>query len=85
MRDNVKNLAKLIGETVFLAEPVVEIGSFQVPSQEEYADMRPSSRKEYIGCDMRPGPGVDRVENVENSRSRITPWHVAHARHFWSM
>jgi len=66
MRDNVKNLAKLIGETASLLEPVVEVGSFQVPGQEEYADIRPFFQgKEYIGCDMRSGPGVDRIENVE--------------------
>lgn len=66
MRDNVKNLARLIGETPELLDPVVEIGSFQVPGQEEYADIRPFFQgMEYIGCDMRSGPGVDRVENVE--------------------
>ena len=66
MRDNVKNLAKLIGETKALLEPVVEVGSYQVAGQEEYANVRPFFQgMEYIGCDMRPGPGVDRIENVE--------------------
>src|SRR5437773_5318134 len=67
MRDNVKNLARLIGETELLLEPVVEIGSLQVPGQEEYADIRPFFQgRQFIGCDMRDGPGVDRIENVEN-------------------
>ena len=66
MRDNVKNLARLIGETELLLEPVVEIGSLQVPGQEEYADIRPFFQgKQFVGCDMRDGPGVDRIENVE--------------------
>jgi hypothetical protein len=66
MRDNVKNLARLIGETSSPLEPVVEVGSYQVLGQEEYADLRPFFKdKEFIGCDMRPGPGVDRIENVE--------------------
>jgi SAM-dependent methyltransferase len=66
MRDNVKNIAKLIGGTTGLLDPVVEIGSYQVPGQEEYADIRPFFQgAEFIGCDMREGPGVDRVENVE--------------------
>ena len=50
-----------------LASPVLEIGSFQVPGQEEMANLRtyfPSC--EYIGTDMRPGPGVDRVEDAHN-------------------
>jgi len=51
---------------VKLPEPVVEIGSYEVAGQEGYANVRPFfPGKDYIGCDMRPGPGVDRVENVE--------------------
>ena len=46
--------------------PVLEIGSFQVPDQEATADLRPLfPGMEYIGCDMRSGPGVDRVERLE--------------------
>lgn len=66
MRDNVKNIARIVGETLRIPGPVVEIGSYQVAGQEEYADIRPFfAGREFIGCDMRPGPGVDRVENVE--------------------
>jgi len=44
----------------------VEIGSFQVAGQEEIADLRSLFRgKEYKGCDVRSGPGVDRIENAE--------------------
>lgn len=50
-----------------LTDPVVEIGSFQVAGQEAMADLRPYFRGvEYIGTDMRPGPGVDRVEDVHH-------------------
>ena len=47
------------------ADPIVEFGSFQTAGQEDLANLRPlfpGSR--YLGCDARPGPGVDRVEDV---------------------
>lgn len=48
-----------------LPGPVVEIGSLQVEGQEGFADLRPFfPGREYIGCDFRPGPGVDRIENA---------------------
>ncbi|MGC1720107.1 MAG: methyltransferase domain-containing protein [Isosphaeraceae bacterium] len=38
---------------------------FQVQGQEGYANLRGMfPGKVYVGCDMRPGPGVDRVEDV---------------------
>jgi SAM-dependent methyltransferase len=66
MRDNVKNIAAIVAESIVWAEPVVEIGSYQVAGQEVYADIRPFFKgRKFIGCDMREGPGVDRIENVE--------------------
>ncbi len=45
--------------------PVLEIGSLQVQG-EEVGDLRPLfAGKEYVGCDMMAGPGVDRVERIE--------------------
>lgn len=67
MRPNVREFLRLITETINLPEPIIEIGSFQVDGQEELADIRPFfSGKEFTGCDMRPGKGVDRIENVEH-------------------
>ena len=38
---------------------------FQVQGQEGYANLRRIfPGKVYVGCDMRPGPSVDRVEDV---------------------
>jgi glycosyltransferase involved in cell wall biosynthesis len=52
-----------------LADPVVEFGSFQVPTQEEFADIRKlMPGREFIGCDMQPGPGVDVIDDMEHSR-----------------
>jgi len=45
--------------------PVLEIGSLQVQG-EEVGDLRPLfAGREYVGCDMMAGPGVDRVERIE--------------------
>lgn len=45
--------------------PVVEIGSYQVDGDRN-VDLRSLfPGREYIGCDMRDGPGVDRVEQLE--------------------
>lgn len=50
-------------------EPVVEFGAFQVEGQEGFADLRRFfPGKEYMGCDLEKGPGVDRVESLEFSR-----------------
>lgn len=48
-----------------LQGPVLEIGSRQVQSA-ALADLRPLfPDREYVGCDMEAGPGVDRIERIE--------------------
>ena len=65
MRDHNKAFCQLVTETFDCPTPVYEFGSYQVEGQVEYADLRSMFRgKPYVGCDMRPGPGVDRVEDV---------------------
>jgi SAM-dependent methyltransferase len=56
-------VAELAG-TMRLPEPIVEFGSLQVePGQPN--DLRGLfAGREYVGSDMRPGPGVDRVEDL---------------------
>ena len=45
--------------------PVLEIGSLQV-QEGAVGELRPLfPGKEYLGCDMQAGPGVDRVERLE--------------------
>ena len=67
MRDHNKAFVQLIAETFDCPAPVYEFGSYQVEGQVEYADLRATFKgKNYVGCDMRPGPGVDRVEDVSN-------------------
>lgn len=65
MRDHNKAFCQLIAETFDCPGPVIEFGSYQVEGQLDYADLRTVfAGKPYVGCDMRPGPGVDRVEDV---------------------
>jgi len=65
MRDHNKAFCRLVAETIECPGPVFEFGSYQVEGQEGYANLRSLfPGREYVGCDMRPGPGVDRVEDV---------------------
>jgi SAM-dependent methyltransferase len=65
MRDHNKAFCRLVAEMIDCPAPVFEFGSYQVEGQEGYANLRALfPGKEYVGCDMRPGPGVDRVEDV---------------------
>jgi hypothetical protein len=47
-----------------LAEPVVEFGSLQVEPGQPNNLRALFAGRDYIGTDMRPGPGVDRVEDL---------------------
>jgi SAM-dependent methyltransferase len=65
MRDHNKAFCRLVAESFACAGPIYEFGSYQVEGQVENADLRSLfPGREYVGCDMRPGPGVDRVEDV---------------------
>ena len=65
MRGNIREFVRVVAETLTIPQPVVEIGAFQVADQPYPADLRPLFvDTDYTGCDIRPGPGVDRVEDV---------------------
>lgn len=65
MRDHTKAFCRFVAEGFDCPGPIVEFGSFQVEGQVDYADLRDYfPGRDYLGCDMRPGPGVDRVEDV---------------------
>jgi SAM-dependent methyltransferase len=45
-------------------DPIYEFGALQVEAAQD-ADLRPLfAGREYVGTDFRPGPGVDRVEDL---------------------
>jgi SAM-dependent methyltransferase len=65
MRDNVRAFVAAAAESFSLPVPVYEFGSYIVPGQESIGDLRPLfAGREYVGCDMREGPGVDQVEDI---------------------
>jgi SAM-dependent methyltransferase len=67
MRDQVKDFVIIVTEILNMPEPIYEFGSYLVPEQIETANIRylfPG--KEYVGCDMREGPGVDRILNLHS-------------------
>jgi SAM-dependent methyltransferase len=67
VRPAVRAFAEDIAEHFPIAEPVVEIGARAAAGQEEIADLRSLFRaSEHIGCDIQPGPGVDRIEDVHH-------------------
>jgi SAM-dependent methyltransferase len=66
MRENVRKFVEITANEFDIKDPIIEIGSFQVPGQEELANLRNIfPEKKFIGCDIRNGKGVDRIENVE--------------------
>lgn len=67
MNHFIHGVTRAIVETFDLPEPIVEIGAYQVAGQERIANLRDFfPGREYLGIDMRSGPGVDLVANVED-------------------
>lgn len=62
MRKSVKDFVIMANKVLELKEPVYEFGARQVEDQEELADLRSIFKgKEYIGCDIQEGNGVDLI------------------------
>ena len=67
MQKHVKELVEIIARCLPVGEPIYEFGSFQAAGQKGFADLRPFfPDKEYVGCDMREGPGVDRILDLHD-------------------
>jgi SAM-dependent methyltransferase len=65
MRPAVEEFARDVAEHLPIAEPLVELGARAADGQEGIADLRAVfGAVEHIGCDLQPGPGVDRIEDV---------------------
>ncbi len=66
MNRMLRGLVQAVAETFALPGPILEVGSYQVPGQEEIADLRSLfPGRTYIGLDRRAGIGVDLVGDVE--------------------
>jgi SAM-dependent methyltransferase len=65
MRKAIRTSVGLFVESFAPEGPVVEIGSFHPAGGESLSDLRGLfAGKKYIGCDIRPGNGVDRIEDA---------------------
>lgn len=65
MRENVRAFVEIAAESFKLRGPVYEFGSFLVEGSSADANLRSVfPGQKFIGCDMRPGPGVDRIEDL---------------------
>jgi SAM-dependent methyltransferase len=91
MYDQVLHFIQEQAEAREVPGPILEFGSLQVPGQEGYSDLRRFfPGKEYIGSDMRPGLGVDVVDDMEMSQFAPSSMGtilcfetVEHIRHPW--
>jgi SAM-dependent methyltransferase len=66
MNRSIRTSVRLFAQTFQPAGPVVEVGSLYPPGFEALCNLRPFfDGREYIGCDIRPGLGVDRREDAQ--------------------
>ncbi len=67
MREHVRAFVAIAARALQLRGPVYEFGSFLVAGQEALADLRPLfPGQAFVGCDLRAGRGVDRVEDLSS-------------------
>lgn len=67
MNQVAKEFVQICTQTLPIAEPIYEFGSLQVPKQIGFSDLRPLfPDKQFIGSDIRHGPGVDIILDLEN-------------------
>ena len=67
MRDNTKAFCRLVAESFDCSGPIYEFGAYQTRDQVGYADLRGLfPGRTFVGCDLRPGAGVDRIVDVSD-------------------
>jgi SAM-dependent methyltransferase len=67
MLKTVRTFARICSELLPIVEPIYEFGALQVPGQEAFADLRPLfGGLHYVGTDLREGPGVDKVIDLQD-------------------
>lgn len=65
MRKHLRRFVELCNKSLNLPGPLYEFGALQVQGDQELEDLRTLfPDREYVGCDMRAGPGVDKVLNL---------------------
>ncbi len=62
----ITNFVAELGQRIDLPEPIVEFGSLQVEADQANDLRLVFPGKDFIGTDARPGPGVDRIEDLRS-------------------
>lgn len=69
MRRAIRKSVQLFCYSFDVSGPVVEIGSYYMPGFKQICDLRSLfPGLEYVGCDIRQGLGVDRIEDAHSLR-----------------
>lgn len=67
MRRSIFKLVSILSSKMDLPAPVYEFGSLKVAGQELRYSVRDAlGGKEYVGCDIREGPGVDKILDLQH-------------------
>ena len=70
MKPSIKALIRLCAEQLPIQQPIYDFGSWQAPGQ-KWGDLRPLfPGKNFIGVDMREGPGVDTILDLHRLELR---------------
>lgn len=65
MRPVVAEFARDVADSLDVPRPIIELGARAAAGQQDAIDLRAVfGADDYTGCDLQPGPGVDRVEDV---------------------
>ena len=92
MRANIRKLVARLDTAFPLPEPIYEFGAREVAGQELRAIRPLFAGREYLGCDLEPGPGVDRILDLERLSlpdasigSAIALDTLEHVERFWTV
>lgn len=67
MRTTLFNLLEALTRAADFPDPIYEFGAFRVPGQEHLPYVRDFfPGKKFVGCDLRPGPGVDEIQDLHS-------------------
>jgi SAM-dependent methyltransferase len=69
MRITLLRLLDSLTKTLEFPGPIYEFGAYRVPGQEHLPHVRDYfPGKQFVGCDLRPGPGVDQIQDLHDLR-----------------
>ena len=89
MRQPIRRLIERLDRTVRLDEPIYDFGALLTPGKLNSREL--FSDREFVGCDAREGPGVDRILDLhaldlpdESVATAISTDTFEHVERFWT-